>query len=60
MEQIDEKTGDIIRSCDKCGEVITRSIKNVGIIGKPFTHKCQFIAPNRPEVPDFDKGKRFS
>lgn len=40
MIQIDEKTGNIITTCDKCKEVISRSIKNVGVIGKPYSHKC--------------------
>jgi hypothetical protein len=59
MEQIDEKTGDKLTICDKCGEITHRWTKQ-GVIGKPNVHQCQFISPNRPEVPDFDRGKRFA
>lgn len=40
MQQIDEKSGDILHVCDNCKEVISRSIKGVGVIGKPNSHKC--------------------
>jgi predicted RNA-binding Zn-ribbon protein involved in translation (DUF1610 family) len=40
MQEIDKETGDTLHKCDKCGQVISRSIKGVGVIGKPYSHKC--------------------
>lgn len=39
IQKIDEKTGDILNICEKCGQIHTRQTKQ-GIIGPPHAHKC--------------------